>query len=384
MVIFLKGMLPTLDQFIDEMASGIKEEHIIIDIRNINELSKFETKINSSTIVITFNNVGLSIYADSSTTTYWEACNVTLFNVLVDHPYYYTKEIEKHSFDKLYYVCIDRNHVRFLRSIYPDRAANFLFLPHGGTNLCLLSPEKKDIEILYVGSCNSCINPKELADDELTLYIFEFYEKYYKSKKAESFTSTDSLLKASGLPQDKEMITSLEGIAITYEKYLTSVRRIGLITALASEGFTITVYGSGIWDELKQSGQYPTLDYRGHIAPEECVRLIAKSKILINDSPYFMQGAHERIFNGMLNKTVIFTNESEYLQERFSDGKDILFWNGHNIDDAVSKIAEALSDADYLNSIAESAFAKVTHDTWADRAMTLIDYANKNATLMND
>lgn len=41
--------------------------------------------------------------------------------------------------------------------------------------------------------------------------------------------------------------------------------------------------------------------------------------------PWFKQGAHDRVFNSMLNGAVCVTDTSGYLKDNFIDGENIIF-----------------------------------------------------------
>lgn len=46
----------------------------------------------------------------------------------------------------------------------------------------------------------------------------------------------------------------------------------------------------------------------------------------MNVMPWFKDGAHDRVFNSMLNGAVCFTDWSRYLTENLRDGEDIFFY----------------------------------------------------------
>lgn len=378
MVIFFKGRLKSLDQFVDAMISEFSEDYIVIDLNYLEMINEYDSLIDSNSVVITFNNIGLGLTEDISSENYWERKGVTFFNILVDHPFYFRKEIEIYKFEKLYYVCIDLGNTKYLQNMYPNRSNSFLFIPHGGTLAEHGIVHNRTIDILYVGSCGEICDIDGLRKNKDIDFIFSFFDEYYRNNSgAESFFAVKSLFDNLGMPDNKETFVSIEELAIIYEQYETSQRRIRLITYLAELGFDITVCGGGIWEKCFSEKHFDNVDFRGFISPEECVELISTAKILVNDSPFFSYGSHERVFNGMLNKTVVLTNESEYLKTRYIDGRDILYWDGWNVDEAAEKIAAILADDEYRQSLVESAFAKTTNDTWSDRAYELIQFAKQ-------
>lgn len=77
--------------------------------------------------------------------------------------------------------------------------------------------------------------------------------------------------------------------------------------------------------------------------------MISRSKISVNVMPWFKQGAHDRVFNSMLNGAVCVTDTSGYLKDNFIDGENIIFYNLENIDAAADKIKRLLTNHDDWN-----------------------------------
>ena len=50
------------------------------------------------------------------------------------------------------------------------------------------------------------------------------------------------------------------------------------------------------------------------------------AKIVLNTMTWFKAGAHDRIFNGMLAKAVVVTDDSTYLRREFTDGRELVMF----------------------------------------------------------
>lgn len=80
---------------------------------------------------------------------------------------------------------------------------------------------------------------------------------------------------------------------------------------LVDAGIQVDVFGKG-WDELT-CGHPENMILHPQITSEECLKAIAASKISLNVMPWFKDGAHDRVFNSILNGTVSVTDTSKYL-----------------------------------------------------------------------
>lgn len=376
MVIFLKGALDVLDYFVDEMSKD--SDAVVLNLRDakasLERLSELDKDIDDTTIVITFNCVGTNLVFGGRP--YWKAKEVRLFNILVDHPVYYVSEILRDFYFGYHAVCIDRGHAEFLRKILPNGEKSSIFIPHGGKGGFGIPFKDRGIDVLYAGSFH--------PEDEINFPVVpgvdseRFYEDiidYYSTHDyVEVADAVSYFMEKEGMTLDAEKLINLSYYAIcTVETFFTTKRRKELIAALAGNGITVTLLGGDCWNEL--ATQYPdTICYKGFVDPETCIKLMGQTKILINDLPFFSQGAHERVFNGMLNNALVFSNHSHYLEERFEPGKEMIFWDGKDTLDAVSKIRYLLDNPSEIENIVECASTKIEKDTWKDRFLEILSF----------
>lgn len=367
MYIFIKGRLNTLNQFVDSISEGIEDKkYIDVMSPNLGErISELDAQINEDTIVVTFNNEGIGITYDDKN--YWDYKKVTLIDIIVDHSEYFLNEISSFSYEKFHFTSIDRTQVEYLKSRFPDRKDKFHFLPHGGTDIGGFQNTNRDIDILYVGNG---ISPEDIQFPEDSLFLKDYFDAYYsKEKYPDIHGAIREFYKENPIPETPEGESALISYGLNYVKRMYSIRRINLISALCEGNLKVTIAGGGIWDSLKE--KYPdNIELLGFMTAEECLEYISRAKILINDMP-FSEGAHERIFNGMLNGAVVFTNTSKYLEERFDDWKDILYWDGEMLDEATMKIAAVLGDEELRKNIASKGYISSQEDKWCDRLKML-------------
>lgn len=362
MIILIKGILEVLDYFIDAMAAE-DDDIIVFDINNPEEtLLPYADRIDKNTMVVTFNNVGTNF-------SIWKNLGVTICNIFVDHPAFYVSMITRDYFAGYKVLCIDRHHVDYLHGLFPQIKDSVMFMPHGGVDKNGRNAAK-DIDILYAGGFvkeeTITLNPLPFEHDSEQFYKYAV-EYYDNNPNRQPQDVVDAYMTHYGYT------FSVEEYYVMVDRLLKSLgfmyqarRRQKLIGYLAEAGMHIHICGGDCWE--KTISKYPdNITYHGKISPDECINMICRSKVLINDHPNFTAGSHERVFNGMLNGAVVLSNLNEYLGERFKDNEDILFWDGMNYDEAVDKIKHVLEDDSLREQVVQNAYEKVQKDKWSDR-----------------
>ena len=377
MVIFLKGAIETLDYFIHCMAEGVNDAYIM-DISDPNfyqQLSEMDARINETTDVVTFNNVGIAVELAGGDN-YWEIKRVKLHNILVDAPAWYERPL-KLDLKCMQVITIDRYHKEFIDRHYPNHTST-QFLPLGGVELQgreRIAYEDRRIEVLFVGFKRSsmtrdnkyeCLpdNGRELFETARHLLI-----KYPHLTVEEVY---DLYMNEIGM----QLIhgTELEVIHVLYEEIVADVRGYyqgKVMEALAASGIHIEIYGGG-WEDV--AAKYPDYVYtHGRITSEECLELMLNSKITLNIMPWFKYGAHDRIYNAMLNGSVCVTDTSEYLKKYFENGKNIIFYELNQLDNLVKNVHLLLENPGFAKSVIENQKKAVANSTWSNRVQNILE-----------
>ena len=372
MLILLKTPLETLNYFIDSMAKG-HPDATVMDITDPDFFSKATELLphmDTQTTVLLFNGAGRA-FEFSDGRNVWESKGVRLFNFLVDHPVNYIEYLRAPLVGETVLV-IDRSHKAFVERYHPD--VRVFFMPHGGTKGHTAIPyEEREIPVIYLGSCQ-----ERVADFPALPYLSEsgkFYEfiirrmigDYSLSAQAavEMFLDHEGI----ALPQDKEADMILAAHC-NVERICRRKQKLETIHRLAQGGIPVEIYGVH-WEEV--AAIFPDL-IRLHerVSSDECVRLTGNAKIALNLSTYLKDGSHERVYIAMLNKALCVTERSRYLEEKFTDGKDIIFFDYERLDLLCDKIKHLLSHPREADEIIQNAYARVARSTWGDRLNDII------------
>ena len=109
------------------------------------------------------------------------------------------------------------------------------------------------------------------------------------------------------------------------------------------------------------------------ISPSEVLVQMENAKIVLNTMPWFKDGSHERIFNGMLRGAVVCSDTSGYLEEVLpAEVWESFDLSADSIASLPKRLKALLQDTGRMQRIATAGYelAKDKH-TWQERAEEL-------------
>lgn len=408
-IILIKNAVETLGYFSEQIA--LELEHLgydtyFVDYDNlyetVNAIPKFAEL--GHTALLTFNYIGLGeedIFRDASGRLIWEKYEMQYLNILVDHPFYYHSKLLT-SLQRLTVFCIDREHVAYMRRFYPEIRVKFLplagnvLLPRVGQGRdityeevwnyeqSLLPYEKRRYDVVFTAN----YVPMQQLEQKL-LMLDEEYAAFYREIASDLIRnpaqSVDVVMERHiknelGSVSESDMRGAMSGMLLV-DLLIRTYFRGEIVRTLAEADIKVHVFGAD-WDKLackkpwniiKNEGQ----ESGGMLSSALCVEAVRNAKISLNVMPWFKDGAHDRIFTAMLQRTVALTDDSRYLREEFADGKDIAFFSLMKPDKLPDIIYGLLRDEENAACIAENGYmrAKRAH-TWRERTQELISYTN--------
>jgi hypothetical protein len=173
--------------------------------------------------------------------------------------------------------------------------------------------------------------------------------------------------------------------------YIRFYVRAEVVRTLVDNGIKVYAFGGG-WENFEcnkpenflfetEEGKIITLKEAGkrrgtqsrYLTSLECLERIRQAKISLNVMPWFKDGAHDRIYNSMLNGAVSLTDDSIYLRETLRDGENVCFYDLKNLDKLPQMVTQLLSDEAGMTELARNAYDyAVKEHTWAKFACQLM------------
>lgn len=400
-IVMFQGGVETLDYFSRQLGQAFEAHGLLVfyfDLENVNtsvkKVKKFMTS--KSTAIITFNFEGLDretgIY-DNVRGYLWQMFDVPIYNIAVDHPYYYDthfvhllEDDKKRSglLERYFHLSIDKNHQNYVKEFYPwiNEAG---FIPLAGNLMCQDNVFNTDFENISVSKRNRDLiftgNYTKLSFfDKYIHAINEEYAQFYMGmiedlKKNPVKTVEEVIISHCNRemgPQKTQDLRLPIHKTIFVDMYIRNYFRGELVRILADEGFDITVVGAG-WEDLcvKRPNRMKIIQQTNS---EECIRLIRDSKISLNVMPWFKNGAHDRVFTSVLNGTLCVTDESEYQKQVLSEGEGVCYYMLDRINTVTELLRGLLKDDELISLISQNGIEKVRKEhTWMNRAQMILD-----------
>ncbi len=304
----------------------------------------------------------------------WEQIGACYINILMDHPFVYREDLDRMPAGSVQ-LCIDRNHMDYIRRFHPS-VGTYGFLAHGGKNLRRVPVpiRERTIGVMYAGSLTKYALDRIKPD--FASYPFpaeEICEKavqrLIRDPSVRSEVAIEDALRETGvLVSDDEMsklITEFRFVDLTAVSYY----REKAVQVLAEAGVHVTIFGTG-WEKCEWT-QLLNVDMRGRVSADTVVEAMQNARIVLNTLTWFKDGAHDRIFNGMLSGAVVVTDSSKYLKEIFSD-EELLMFELPEVETLPEKVGKLLEDPDRMQRMADAGRMEVLeHHTWEARAREL-------------
>jgi hypothetical protein len=145
-----------------------------------------------------------------------------------------------------------------------------------------------------------------------------------------------------------------------------------ILTTILDAGIELHVYGD-TWNKKEWAG-YPNLVRHAAVDASKVLEVYAESRLSLNIMSWHKAGMTERIANMLLCRTVVVTDKSDYLEEHFTDGTDMVFFDLEHIELLPDRIRSLLSDEPKQRRIAEAGCKNAQENhTWSIRARQFIE-----------
>ncbi len=382
-ILLFKGDIETQGYFSEQLALAFEQmghETFLYDLsRPWNSTERFFRFFErDNTVLVNFNFHGMSgedYFLDENDVMMWDALKIPSYNIVVDHPMYYHHFLEKVP-KNYHHISIDRNHEKYMERFFPEIARG-PFLPLAGTELY---PNKSKVpiacrkyDVIMVGNyCSPDTFDKYITriDDEYTAFYHGMIDDLLANpwKTVEEVAEAHLKDEIGDVPEEelKKTMAALTFIDL-YVRYSLRGRA---VQELADAGIKVHVFGDG-W-ELLPCRHSENMIIMNNLDSVGCLKKLCQTKISLNVMPWFKDGAHDRIFNTMLNGAVCLTDSSVYLDGILHDGQDCRIYSLERMEGLPDIAGELLAHPDSMQAIADGGYkmAKAVH-TWAHRAKVL-------------
>lgn len=397
-IIMFVGGVETLDYFSMQMGKEFERMGYRIfyyDLKNemqsAKKVRKFITQ--GETVLITFNFEGLEqeqgIY-HPALGYIWDSYGIPCYNIAADHPYYYHERLKELPVN-YHHISIDREQEKYFKNFYPEFHHQG-FLPLAGTVLeddfvenvehedAKVFENERVIDVIMTGN----YTPPSFCEPYIH-WINEEYAAFYQGIIDDLIENPNQTVEEAALrhceremgkvPYDELRLAMHRMIFI--DLYVRNYWRGEVIKTLVDAGIVVDVIGKG-WDELEC--EHPeNLKIHPQTDSLECLKQLQRSKISINVMPWFKDGAHDRVFNSILNGAVCLSDRSKYLCEELKEQDGVCYYDLKNLGELPDMVRKLLADDALRNQIVEKGKPYIFENhTWALRAGKLAEWIKNN------
>lgn len=399
----MEGGVETLSYFSHQMAGEFQKLGYAVFFYDLKQEESSAGKLRKfirprETVLVTFNFQGLEkeagVYREGIGYL-WDTYHIPCYNIAADHPYFYDDRL-KDLPEKYRHISIDRRQKAYFEEFYPEYVSRG-FLPLAGTGLRQGEDEAKTGKAGAQGDAEQAAPCYDviLTGNYTKLSFFEPYINWINEEYAAFYRGIiDDLLEHPACTVEEVALAHCERemgkepndqLRIALHKmifidlYVRNYWRGKAVRTLVNAGIPVHVVGKG-WEELEDVRHPECLKLHSQTASVTCLEMLADAKVSLNVMPWFKDGAHDRVFNSILNGAVCVTDPSCYLEEELHEGEGVCYVALQDMDALPEKVKDLLQNDSGRNEIVQRGRAIVEQKhTWAQRAKTLAAWIAEDA-----
>ena len=305
----------------------------------------------------------------------WDAWNTIVVDILMDPPLRFHPTLKKHSKNYLLFCC-DRDHVEYVNRYFSDTVSHVAFMPHVGTvpkqQISVKPYEKRKFDILFSATYyrpeNKLTEMEQVFCDNKDMQ--KFYHSMYRNLIEDSALTTEQAvfytLQQLGWSVPDDTLKTVFRCAEYVDWVIRMYQREQVVSVLAKAGLELYLLGRG-W-ENHSSSKYPNVHrLTDRIPYAQTLTYMADAKINLNVFPWFKAGTHDRIFNTLLQHSLPLTDSSRWVDEHFTDGKDIVLYDLKHLSKLPAITEKLLENPSVAEDIIENGYQKVLREfTWCN------------------
>lgn len=402
-IVMMEGGVETLSYFSHQMAGEFQKLGYAVFFYDLKQEESSAGKLRKfirprETVLVTFNFQGLEkeagVYREGIGYL-WDTYHIPCYNIAADHPYFYDDRL-KDLPEKYRHISIDRRQKAYFEEFYPEYVSRG-FLPLAGTGLRQGEDEAKTGKAGAQGDAEQAAPCYDviLTGNYTKLSFFEPYINWINKEYAAFYRGIiDDLLEHPACTVEEVALAHCERemgkepndqLRIALHKmifidlYVRNYWRGKAVRTLVNAGIPVHVVGKG-WEELEDVRHPECLKLHPQTDSVACLEMLADAKVSLNVMPWFKDGAHDRVFNSILNGAVCVTDPSCYLEEELHEGEGVCYVALQDMDALPEKVKDLLQNDSGRNEIVRRGRAIVEQKhTWAQRAKTLAAWIAEDA-----
>lgn len=307
-------------------------------------------------------------------TPFMEQLDGPFFDYVLDHPLFHYNALVR-SGKNFHAIVLDEEQREYVRTYHPHLAGVHM-LPLGATEALFEGTKKPADKILFMGTYDNPDSVYELvtsSPEPLQTFMKNLIEQRLADPCLPMEEAFRRYLKEEDMELDDGNFSLFMNAMYPVDAYIRDYFRKAAIDELLAKKIPVLVVGEG-WHKYTPVNETYLIKEKP-VLFELSFEKIAREQLLLNVSPIFNRGLHDRVLAGMANKTVVLTDENPYLRTRFKDRENIALYSLKNMESLSELAGELMENSSLRENIAEQGYQEfAANHTWSERAKTILSW----------
>lgn len=366
--------------FANQLGAAFEDLGFYVDVCELSKEDDLDAKLEpyigeKYRLIVDFNSMLPRMEMEDGTP-YLDKLQGPFFDYILDHPLFHYNGLTS-SARNLHAIVLDEAQRQYVEQYYPG-VASVHMLPLAATRALYEGEKETECRILFPGTYDSPDAVYEVvkaAPEPLQGMMKNLIERRIAKPLLPMEEAFREYLLENELELSVEQFALFMNSMYSVDAYIRDYFRKAALDALLANKIPVTVIGEG-WEKYRYVDE-SNLKRERAVPFELSFERIARAHVLLNVSPIFNRGMHDRIPAGMANHTVVLTDENPWLKEHFTDERELSFYSLSRLDTLCAKAESILGDAALRKDIAEKAYeAYEVEHTWKRRAEEILDLAD--------
>ena len=295
------------------------------------------------------------------------------YDYILDHPlfHYNCLSVEANDFHA---ILLDEAQEKYVKRYHPN-VKSTMMMPLAATEAFTKEKTKKQPEsILFIGSYDSEERLKGYIDNAPDPYK-DWMKKLLEMRMGNPIlpmeTAFEVLLKEQGMKLKDDAFAFCMNHMYPVDAYVRNYYRRIAIETLAQANIPVKIVGEG-WQRFQSKYEH-SIRREKEVEFSLSFEKIAREHILLNSSPIFNHGAHDRIYAGMANHCAVMTDENPYLCKTLRNGENVMLYSLKDPIRMKDIAEELMTNKRLLSDIKEQGYIEYQKNhTWESIAKQLL------------
>lgn len=294
------------------------------------------------------------------------------FDYILDHPLFHYNCLNA-NLKNLNGIFLDEAQEAYVKRYYP-RVKQTLTMPLGAAEAVTGGEKRETEDILFMGTYDdpdSIYEMVSLSPEPLKTYMKELIDMRVENPVLPMEEGFLQLLKAHGEELPDDQFALFMNAMYPVDAFIRDYFRKAAVDELLRAKIPMRLVGEG-WEKYNHA-ENPFVKREKPVVFGLSFEKIVHADVMLNVSPFFNHGAHDRIFAGMANHCVVLTDKNPYLDRILKDREHVLMYSLKDIHTLSDYAEELLTNRPLCREIQNNAYTEFKHKyTWEEKAKQLL------------